>query len=228
MAKEASNAARAGGAALVLACVFSLLAINERASRSPAAVLVQQGPVNVWQQIGAPEPGLAAQQLMKQNDNFGYKANVQMLADIRGSGEKRRAARTANVVALPSAGEFGTDRAFLNKHDGKGMGHVSRLSGFGTDQAFLHMGDGAGQSTKGKTQQLYEWKADMEGTYLEPNQYYSGAGTKQAQMGQGWVTDGLTYANNLGGIPGEQPANVLPLMSHYVMGRPFAGQFAGP
>ena len=165
---------------------------------------------------------------MKQNDNLGYKANVQMLADIRGSGEKRRAARTANVVALPSAGDFGTDRAFLNKHDGKGMGHVSRLSGFGTDQAFLHMGDGAGQSTKGKTQQLYDWSADMEGTYLEPNQYYSGAGTKQAQMGQGWVTDGLTDANNLGGIPGEQPANVLPLMSHYVMGRPFAGQFAGP
>ena len=163
MATAASNAARAGGAALVLACVFSLLAINERASRSPAAVLAQQGPVNVWQQIGAPEPGLAAQQLMKQNDNFGYKANVQMLADIRGSGEKRRAARTANVVALPSAGDFGTDRAFLNKHDGKGMGHVSRLSGFGTDQAFLHMGDGAGQSTKGKTQQLYEWKGAQMG-----------------------------------------------------------------
>ena len=28
--------------------------------------------VNVWKQIGAPEPKTAAAQLMKQNDNFGY------------------------------------------------------------------------------------------------------------------------------------------------------------
>ena len=48
----------------------------------------------MWQQIGAQEPHAAASSLMKQNDNFGYKANVQMLADFRGSGEKRRAART--------------------------------------------------------------------------------------------------------------------------------------
>ena len=36
--------------------------------------------VNVWNQIGAPEPKVAAAQLMKQNDNFGYKARPQMLA----------------------------------------------------------------------------------------------------------------------------------------------------
>jgi hypothetical protein len=28
--------------------------------------------VNVWNQIGAPEPKVAAAKLMKQNDNFGY------------------------------------------------------------------------------------------------------------------------------------------------------------
>ena len=35
--------------------------------------------VNVWQQIGAQEPHSAAAQLMKQNDNFGYKAPTQKL-----------------------------------------------------------------------------------------------------------------------------------------------------
>jgi hypothetical protein len=34
--------------------------------------------VNVWNQIGAPEPKVAAAQLMKQNDNFGYKARKQV------------------------------------------------------------------------------------------------------------------------------------------------------
>ena len=36
--------------------------------------------VNVWKQIGAPESKVAAAQLMKQNDNFGYKSRTQMLA----------------------------------------------------------------------------------------------------------------------------------------------------
>ena len=43
-------------------------------------VLEQKAQVNVWQQIGATEPSAAAQQLMKQNDNFGYKSRTQMLA----------------------------------------------------------------------------------------------------------------------------------------------------
>jgi hypothetical protein len=34
----------AGVAALTFACVFSLVAINERAARSPATVLSQAGP----------------------------------------------------------------------------------------------------------------------------------------------------------------------------------------
>jgi hypothetical protein len=41
-------------------------------------------PVNVWQEIGAQEPSVAAQQVMEQNDNTGYKARVQMLDDISG------------------------------------------------------------------------------------------------------------------------------------------------
>ena len=37
-------------------------------------MLAQTKPrVNVWKQIGAPEPKVAAAKLMKQNDNFGYK-----------------------------------------------------------------------------------------------------------------------------------------------------------
>merc|ERR1719253_670018 len=41
-------------------------------------------PNNVWAQIGAEEPSKAAQQVMKQNDDTGYKARVQMLDDISG------------------------------------------------------------------------------------------------------------------------------------------------
>ena len=43
-------------------------------------VLEQKAQVNVWQQIGAQQPAAAAQSLMKQNDNFGYKARTQILA----------------------------------------------------------------------------------------------------------------------------------------------------
>jgi hypothetical protein len=50
-----------------------------RAQVSNRPVLEQKASVNVWQQIGAEEPAAAAQQLMKQNDNFGYKARPQML-----------------------------------------------------------------------------------------------------------------------------------------------------
>jgi len=52
-----------------------------RAQVSNRPVLEQKASVNVWQQIGAEEPAAAAQQLMKQNDNFGYKARPQMLAE---------------------------------------------------------------------------------------------------------------------------------------------------
>ena len=45
-----------------------------------SSVLEQKAQVNVWQQIGAQQPAAAAQSLMKQNDNFGYKARTQILA----------------------------------------------------------------------------------------------------------------------------------------------------
>jgi hypothetical protein len=228
----------AGVAALTFACVFSLVAINERASRSPATVLAQAGHKYVAL------PRYAGQTRMhrlprhsasvdarfcclgsfsdKQGTNRAFlakadgsgqstKGRVQMLASISGSGAARRAAKHAKYVALPQAGGFGTDKAFLskgdgsgqstkgkkqmlasilgsgakrrqaevgknhngagyvrlpdagsmgtnkafvNKGDGKGMGHTSKLSGFGTDKAFLYKADGSGQSTKGKTQML--------------------------------------------------------------------------
>ena len=70
------------------------------------------------------------------------KGRVQMLADIRGSGATGRGAKNANYVALPEAG------------------------GMGTNKAFLHKADGSGQSTKGKTQQLYEWTGGKEASCI--------------------------------------------------------------
>ena len=94
------------------------------------------------------------------------KGRVQMLADIRGSGAARRAAKTLDYVPLPEAGGMGTNKAFVNKGDGKGLRGTSKLSGFGTDAAFLHKADGSGQSTKGKTQQLYEWTGGKEASCI--------------------------------------------------------------
>jgi len=112
---------------------------------------------------------------------------------------------------------MGTNKAFVNKGDGKGLRGTSKLSGFGTDAAFLHKADGSGQSTKGTKQMLYEWTGDMEGTYLEADPFYSGAGTKQIQLGTGFSHQ-LTDETNLGGIPGTEPANILPYESEYVIG----------
>jgi predicted aconitase with swiveling domain len=100
------------------------------------------------------------------------KGRVQMLADIRGSGAVRRAQNKKNkkqgYVALPNAGAMGTNKAFVKKGDGKGLRGTSKLSGFGTDAAFLHKADGSGQSTKGKTQQLYEWTGGESQQLMPP------------------------------------------------------------
>ena len=53
------------------------------ADKAPVQMLAERtGPVNVWAQIGAEEPSQAAQQVMRLNDDTGYKARVQMLDDI--------------------------------------------------------------------------------------------------------------------------------------------------
>jgi len=55
------------------------------ADKAPTQMLGERDPtVNVWKEIGAQEPSMAAQQVMKQNDDVGYKARVQMLDDISG------------------------------------------------------------------------------------------------------------------------------------------------
>ena len=55
------------------------------ADKAPTQMLAEERqPVNVWQQIGAEEPSKAATQVMKQNDDTGYKARTQMLDDISG------------------------------------------------------------------------------------------------------------------------------------------------
>jgi len=58
------------------------------------------------------------------------------------------------IVVLPDAGEMGTDKAFVNKGDGDGLGHTAKLSGFGTNTAFMNKGDGKDQSTKGRIEML--------------------------------------------------------------------------
>ena len=86
--------------------------------------------------------------------------------DIRGSGAARRAASqvqkksSEGFITLPDAGAMGTNKAFINKGDGKGLGHTSKLSGFGTDTAFMNKGDGKDQSTKGRVEML----ADIRGS----------------------------------------------------------------
>ena len=49
---------------------------------------------------------------------------------------------------------MGTDKAFVNKGDGDGLGHTAKLSGFGTNTAFMNKGDGKDQSTKGRIEML--------------------------------------------------------------------------
>jgi hypothetical protein len=76
-----------------------------------------------------------------------YQAHIQSLAELDG---KR------GYVALPDAGAMGTNKAFIGKGDGSGLRGTSKLSGFGTDAAFMNKADGAGQSTKARTQSLYQ------------------------------------------------------------------------
>ena len=125
-------------------------------------------------------------------------------------------------MPLPDAGGMGTNKAFVNKGDGQGLRGTSKLSGFGTDAAFLHKADGSGQSTKGKTQQLYEWTGDMEGTYLPADPILTGEGTNQANLIGPAFSRSMSTANNLGGIwtsgGVEQPANILPWESEWVPG----------
>jgi hypothetical protein len=220
-----TQAVGAGVAALTFACVFSLVAINERAARSPTAVLAQAGPQ--YQALPSFQDKQGTNRaFLNKFDGKGQstKAPTQMLASILGSGAKRRAAQQQKkaghegFVPLPDAGGMGTNKAFVNKGDGQGLRGTSKLSGFGTDKAFLHKYDGKDQSTKGKTQQLYEWTADMEGTYLPADDFYTGAGTKQIQLSEPGFAHALTDETNLGGIPGVEPANVLPYASTYVIG----------
>eukprot|EP00001_Collodictyon_triciliatum_P018948 03523_2 len=65
-------------AATMTTAGFCLLLAVVQVTNRP--VLEQKQTVNVWQQIGAEQPQQAAQSLMKQNDNFGYKSRTQMLA----------------------------------------------------------------------------------------------------------------------------------------------------
>ena len=153
----------AGAAVLVLACASSLVALNERAARSPAAMLVQKGPVTVWQQIGAPEPSEAARQLMKQNDNFGYKAASTQMLEQKAStfpsvwqqiGVKDPHA-AANAL-FSQNDNFGYKARPQMLADIQGSGAARRAArnahfvplpsagSFGTDRSFMNKGDGKG------------------------------------------------------------------------------------
>jgi len=112
---------------------------------------------------------------------------------------------------------LGTNAAFLGKADGSGLrgAKMSASQMLGTNAAFINKGDGSGQSTKGRLQSLwdvppYEWNAEMEGTYLPARPELTGEGTKMINLiGPAWQHRD-TDDTNLGGIPGDGPANVLP------------------
>jgi len=81
--------------------------------------------VNVWNQIGVPEPHQAAQGAMQASDNFGYKARPQMLASVmNGPLFQNSAARKS--APLPDAGTIGTDAAYMGFHDGAGQSTKAR------------------------------------------------------------------------------------------------------
>jgi len=112
---------------------------------------------------------------------------------------------------------LGTNAAFLGKNDGSSL-RRTRLTAsqmMGTNAAFIGKGDGSGQSTKARVQSLwdvpkYEWSTDMEGTYLPARPELTGEDTKQINLiGPAWKYR-ETDETNLGGIPGDGPANVLP------------------
>ena len=130
-------------------------------SNRPA--LLQKAPaVNVWQQIGAPEPKVAAQQLMKQNDNFGYRARPQMLEQKSSSypsvwqqiGVKDPHA-AANAL-FSQNDNFGYKARPQMLADIQGSGAARRAArnahfvplpsagSFGTDRSFMNKGDGKG------------------------------------------------------------------------------------
>merc|ERR1719199_739528 len=69
-----------GVTAAVMACCLVLAVVQ--ISHPPRMVLQSRAPeVNVWQQIGAQEPHAAANLVMKQNDDTGYKARKVQLAE---------------------------------------------------------------------------------------------------------------------------------------------------
>jgi hypothetical protein len=120
-------------------------------------------------------------------------------------------------VKMTNQQMLGTNSAFMGKADGAGL-RSARLTAsqmMGTNAAFINKGDGAGQSTKARIQSLwdvpkYEWTADMEGTYLPARPELTGEGTKKINLiGPEWRYR-ETDDTNLGGIPGDGPANVLP------------------
>jgi len=141
------------------------------------------------------------------------KAPMQMLHEVK-----------KGPVKLHNAKFMGTNRAFIGKYDGQGQSTkavrtqmlaqqgptyvpLPPFNGMGTNAAFLGKGDGQGQSTKGRPQELYEWTADMEGTYLPADPDYAG-GEVASAFGNGFLNSHVD-ATNLGGIPGPGPANIL-------------------
>ena len=120
-------------------------------------------------------------------------------------------------VKMTNQQMLGTNTAFLGKTDGSGLRGTKLTAAqmMGTNAAFINKGDGSGQSTKARIQSLwdvpkYVWTADMEGTYLPARPELTGEGTKQISLiGPAWKYKD-TDETNLGGIPGDGPANVLP------------------
>ena len=117
---------------------------------------------------------------------------------------------------LNSKEMFGTNAAFLEQSEPQLKSRkFSNQQLLGTNAAFINKGDGSGQSTKARVQSLwdvpkYEWTADMEGTYLPARPELTGEDTKQINLIGRPFLHKETDETNLGGIPGDGPANILP------------------
>jgi hypothetical protein len=144
-------------------------AVTEDGRRMPGMMLAEDAAFQPWAET--PWSGRATQGLDAQGQDWfdqpgafvgggyagavgsrramtrAYQAHIQSLAELDG---KR------GYGALPDAGAMGTNKAFIGKGDGSGLRGTSKLSGFGTDAAFMNKADGAGQSTKARTQSLYQ------------------------------------------------------------------------
>jgi len=87
------------------------------------------------------------------------------------------------------------------------FGRYGRLQGEGRPPS-VEWAAGPGDGRRRAS--LYLWEPSMEGTYLPARPELTGEGTKKINLIGAPFAHAATDETNLGGIPGDAPANVLP------------------